>query len=239
MTDAPGAAPDGSSVGAIVVAGGSGVRFGGTKQFAVLGGRTVVERSVAAARSVAGWVVLVVPADREGAAPAPAAADADADAVAVGGATRSASVRAGLAALPAEFDLVVVHDAVRPLAGVELFRAVVAAVAAGADGALPGCPVSDTVKRVGQDGRVVETLERNGLVLVQTPQAFRAGVLRSAHQGGAEATDDAALVEAAGGRVALVAGDPANLKITHPLDLVVAEALLAAGASDRAGAAES
>ena len=224
MTDLAGATPERASVGAIVVAGGSGARFGGTKQFALLGGRTVVERSVAAARSVAGWVVLVVPAGQENGG----AARTGADAVVVGGATRSASVRAGLAALPGRVDLVVVHDAVRPLAGASLFREVVAAVAAGADGALPGCPVSDTVKRVGQDGRVIQTLDRDGLVLVQTPQAFRADVLRSAHQAGAEATDDAALVEAAGGRVALVAGDPANLKITHPHDLAVAEALLAA-----------
>ena len=215
-----------------MVAGGSGVRFGGTKQFAVLGGRSVVERSVAAARSVAGWVVLVVPAGN--AAPASVGADA----VALGGATRSASVRAGLAALPGQVDLVVVHDAVRPLAGAGLFRAVVAAVSDGADAALPGCPVSDTVKRVDQDGRVVETLERDGLVLVQTPQAFRAGVLRAAHQGGAEATDDAALVEAAGGRVVVVPGDPANLKITHPHDLAVAEALLAAGTEEPGGTGE-
>ena len=227
-----------------MVAGGSGVRFGGAKQFGVLGGRTVVERSVAAARSVAGWVVLVLPASPEGTAPA-RPTPAGADAVAVGGATRSASVRAGLAAMPGEVDLIVVHDAVRPLAGAGLFRAVVAAVAAGADAALPGCPVSETVKRIDQDGRVVETLERDGLVLVQTPQAFRAGALRSAHQDGAEATDDAALVEAAGGRVVVVAGDPANLKITHPHDLAVAEALLAAGTGvaagtgDPAGAGES
>ena len=217
-----------------MVAGGSGVRFGGTKQFAVLGGLTVLERSVAAARSVAGWVVLVLPASPGGAAPAPRE-PVGADAVAVGGATRCASVRAGLAVMPPDVDLIVVHDAVRPLAGAELFRAVVAAVAAGADAALPGCPVSETVKRIDQDGRVVETLERDGLVLVQTPQAFRAGVLRSAHQDGPEATDDAALVEAAGGRVVVVTGDPANLKITHPHDLAVAEALLAAGIGVKAG----
>ncbi len=208
-----------------MVAGGSGARFGGTKQFAVLGGRTVVERSVVAARQVAGWVVLVVPAGQEN----DGAARGGADAVVAGGATRSESVRAGLAALPAQVELVVVHDAVRPLAGPALFREVVAVVAAGADGALPGCPVSDTVKRVGQDGRVIETLDRDGLVLVQTPQAFRAEALRAVHRAGAEATDDAALVEAAGGRVTVVAGDPGNVKITHTHDLAVAEALLASG----------
>ena len=203
---------------AVVVAAGSGTRFGGAKQFRELGGRTVLARSLDAARTVAEAVVVVLPPDSgpvEGA-----------DIRVPGGATRSGSVRAGLAVVPADVAVVVVHDAARPLAPPELFRAVVAAVAEGADAAVPGLPVPDTVKEVGQDGVVRRTLDRAGLVLVQTPQAFSAPVLRRAHASGGEATDDAGLVEADGGRVVVVAGAPENLKITRPRDLLVAEALL-------------
>jgi len=122
---------------------------------------------------------------------------------------------------------VVVHDAARPLAGVELFHAVIAAVRAGADGAVPGVPVVDTLKRV-DDVRVTATVDRMGLVAVQTPQAFRAAALRAAHTGGHHATDDAALVEEAGGDVVVVPGDPRNLKVTGPADLMIAAALLEA-----------
>ena len=135
-------------------------------------------------------------------------------------------MRSGLAAVPAGAEIVVVHDAARPLAGPELFARVVAAVVAGADAAVPGVALSDTVKRVDGD-RVVGTVDRNGLVAVQTPQAFRADVLRQAHADDAEATDDAALVEAGGATVVVVDGDPRNLKLTSPDDLVVARALLA------------
>src|SRR5439155_19496833 len=129
-----------------------------------------------------------------------------------GGATRSASVRAGLGAVPADAEIVVVHDAARPLAAPELFDRVVGAVRAGADGAIAAAPVTDTVKRVDRD-RVVETLDRSALVAVQTPQAFAAAVLRVAHARDAEATDDAALVEAAGGTVVVVTAPRGNLKI--------------------------
>jgi 2-C-methyl-D-erythritol 4-phosphate cytidylyltransferase len=200
------------SVWVIVVAAGSGTRFGARKQYEVLGDRRVLDWSLDAARVVSDGVVLVVPAD-----------DVDraepADRVVAGGATRSASVRAGLDAVPADAAIVVVHDAARPSAGVDLFSAVIDAVRAGADGALPCLAVVDTVKRV-HDGVVVETVERSELVVVQTPQAFRADVLRAAHAGGGDASDDGALVEAAGGRVVVVPGQPDNLKITGPDDLV-------------------
>ncbi len=137
-------------------------------------------------------------------------------------------MRAGLAALPAGADLVVVHDAARPLATKALFAAVVAAVRDGADAAVPGVAVADTVKRVAGD-RVVETVPRDALVAVQTPQAFRADILRAAHTAGADATDDAALVEATGSTVVVVPGEPANLKVTTRSDLAVAAALLAEG----------
>src|SRR5207253_1205874 len=100
-----------------------------------------------------------------------------------GGATRSESVRNGLAAVPDDVEVIVVHDAARPLASAALFDAVIDAVRGGADGAVPGISVVDTVKRV-KDGRVVETLDRTTLVAVQTPQAFRAAALRAAHAGG-------------------------------------------------------
>jgi len=119
-------------------------------------------------------------------------------------------------------DVVVVHDAARPLASRELFRAVVEAVVAGADGAIPGLAVADTVKRV-RGGRVVETLDRSELVAVQTPQAFRAEALRRAHAGAPEATDDAGLLEALGLSVVVVPGEYRNLKLTSPDDLVTAE----------------
>ncbi|MEA2716521.1 MAG: 2-C-methyl-D-erythritol 4-phosphate cytidylyltransferase [Actinomycetota bacterium] len=209
-------------VWAIVVAGGGGRRFGGPKQFEDLDDRRVLDWSVAAARTACDGVVIVVPPDRL--AHEKSGAERAVSAVA-GGSTRSGSVRAGLAAVPDDAEIVVVHDAARPLAGADLFRRTIAAVRAGADAAIPGVPVTDTLKRV-EDGRVVGTVDRAPLVAVQTPQAFGAGVLRRAHAGGPDATDDAALVEALGGTVVVVEGDPRNLKITSPGDLVVARALL-------------
>ena len=142
-----------------------------------------------------------------------------------GGATRSESVRNGLAAVPNDAEVIIVHDAARPLASAALFAAVVDAVREGADGAIPVVPVTDTIKRV-DGGRVIATLDRDALVAVQTPQAFRAEVLRKAHAGGGEATDDASLVESVGGTVVVVPGDPANIKVTTAHDLRLAEALL-------------
>ena len=206
----------------IVVGGGAGARFGGAKQFSVLGGRRVVDWAVTAAAAACEGVVLVLPADQVGRV----ALDVQPDAVVAGGASRSASVRAGLAEVPEGVDAVVVHDAARPLAHPGLFSAVLDALAQGADGAVAAVPVADTLKRVGADGRVVETVDRNGLWAVQTPQAFRLDVLRAAHAGEPEATDDAGLVEAAGGRVVVVAGDRRNLKVTDPADLALLEAFV-------------
>ena len=211
-----------AGVWAVVVAAGSGVRFGGPKQFAMLAGARVVDRSVAVAREACDGVVLVL-SD-------PDAWDGTgADVVVAGGATRAESVRAGLDAVPADADVIAVHDAARPLARPGLYAAVVAAVRAGADGAIPGIPVADTLKRVeahGDEQVIVGTVDRSTLVAAQTPQAFRADVLRAAHASGDDATDDAALVEARGGKVVIVPGDPSNLKLTGPRDLAVAAALL-------------
>ena len=206
-------------VAAVVVAAGEGRRFGSPKQFAVLGGSTVARRSVEASRAVADLVVLVVPAGYDG-------NGEGADLVCEGGPTRSASVRAGLAHV-GDAEVVVIHDAARPWASPGLFAAVVAAVREGADGAVPGLEVTDTLKRVGlaEGVRVVEsTVTRESLVAVQTPQAFRTVALVAAHAGGGEASDDAALVEVAGGRVVVVPGDPGNRKITRREDLLVAGA---------------
>jgi len=202
-----------------VVAAGSGTRFGRTKQYEQLGDRRVLDWALVTARAVSEGVVLVVAPDSAG------RREPGVDAVVPGGSTRSASVRAGLAAVPGEADVVVVHDAARPLAPVSLFEAVVAAVRSGVDAAIPGVAVASTVKRVA-GRRVVETVDRRNLVEVQTPQAFAAAALRQAHADDPEATDDAALVEAAGGTVTVVEGDPRNLKLTYPHDLTVARALL-------------
>ena len=206
---------------AIVVAAGGGSRFGAAKQFALLGGVTVLDRAVGVASESCAGVVVVLPADAAWAAPA-------AVRVVTGGDTRSASVRAGLAEVPDDVDVVVVHDAARPLASRKLFDLVVRAVADGADGAVPGLPITDTVKRV-SDGRVAETVPREGLVGVQTPQAFAAEALRAAHRVGGVDTDDAALVEANGGTVVVVEGERGNLKLTRPDDLALARALLDGG----------
>ncbi len=207
--------PKVASVWAVVVAAGSGARFGGAKQYEDLAGRRVLDWAIDAALTVADGVVLVVPPERAS-EPEPAV-----DAVAAGGVTRSASVRAGLAAVPADVEVVLIHDAARPLGSHALFRTVVDAVLAGADAVVPVAAVTDTM--VDGAGTLVD---RDGLRAVQTPQGFRASVLRQVHTRQPDATDDASLVSAAGGRVRQVQGERWNLKITEPADLTVAAALL-------------
>ena len=219
----------------IVVAAGRAERFGRIvpKQFEALAGQRVVDWSVASASEVSDGVVLVVPPGYADSESNDTRTHAGVDVrVVVGGETRSESVRHGLAAVPDEASIVIVHDAARPLARAELFRDVIRAVRDGADGAVPGLPLVDTVKRIDRpvdaetSPEVIETLDRSSLVAVQTPQAFAAAALRGAHEGDGEATDDAALVEARGGRVVVVAGDPENVKLTVPGDLTLAEAAL-------------
>jgi 2-C-methyl-D-erythritol 4-phosphate cytidylyltransferase len=136
------------------------------------------------------------------------------DAVVAGGATRSASVRAGLAAVPDDATIVLVHDAARPLASMQLWELVIAGAGAGHDAVVPAVPVVDTLREVGG-----ATVDRTRFVAVQTPQGFRADVLRRAHASGADGTDDASLVEAIGGKVLVVDGEPENRKITTLADL--------------------
>jgi 2-C-methyl-D-erythritol 4-phosphate cytidylyltransferase len=136
-----------------------------------------------------------------------------------GGETRAASVRAGLAEVADDAAVVLVHDAARPLLPDDVVERVIAPLAEGWDGVVPGLAVADTLKRVDGDGRVGETVARDGLWAVQTPQAFPADTLRRAVAGGGEATDCAGLVEAQGGRVKVVPGDPRLLKVTTAGDL--------------------
>ena len=207
------------STWAIVVAGGSGSRFGAPKQFVPLAGRRVLDWSLDAARSVADGVVLVVPAGHD------EDDEAAVDRVVVGGQTRSDSVRAGLAAVPDGVDVVLVHDGARPFASHALFRAVTDAVLAGADAAVPVVEVVDTMCDAGGG-----PIDRSRLRSVQTPQGFAGEILRAVHSRRPDATDDASLVAAAGGRLRLVQGERWNLKITEPEDLTVVEALLTGGA---------
>jgi 2-C-methyl-D-erythritol 4-phosphate cytidylyltransferase len=195
----------------IVVGAGAGERFGSAKQYERIGDDRVIDIARAAAATCSDGVVVVVPS-----------ADVGREHGVAGGDTRSVSVRNGLAAVPADADIICVHDAARPLATADLFRSVIDAVADGADGAVPGVRVTDTIKVIERDGEhvtVVSTPARESLVAVQTPQAFRAAVLRAAHASGRDATDDAALVELVGGRVVVVPGDASNRKITDWDDL--------------------
>jgi 2-C-methyl-D-erythritol 4-phosphate cytidylyltransferase len=219
-------------VWAVLAAGGSGKRLGldRPKAFARLGDRPLLAESLErleASEWIDSIVVVAPPGWEE---PATLLAEelgaGKVTASVTGGPSRVESVRLGLAEVSDEADAVVVHDAARPLLDDDLLGRVLAPLGEGWDGVVPALPVSDTVKRVRAE-EVVETLDRSDLVAAQTPQAFVASVLRSAFGADvAGATDCAALVEAAGGRVKAVAGDPRLLKVTEPRDLELVAALL-------------
>jgi 2-C-methyl-D-erythritol 4-phosphate cytidylyltransferase len=202
----------------IVPAGGSGERLGAErpKAFVVCAGRPLVDWSVAVLEAVCDRVVVAAPPGwiRDG--------------WVEGGASRSASVRNALAAAP-EASRVVVHDAARPLVTRELVEECLGALL-GVDGAIAAARVTDTIKETYPDGTVLRTLERSRLWAIQTPQAFRAEALRRALDVDdavlAAATDDAALVEAAGGTVRVVEAPPDNIKVTTAADLERVEAAL-------------
>ena len=202
----------------IVAGGGSGERLGagGPKAFVVCAGRPLVDWSIAVLETVCDRVVVAGPAGHLRAG------------WVEGGLSRSASVRNALAAAP-EAQTVVVHDAARPLVTRELVESCLAALV-GVDGAIAAVPAGDTIKQAYPDGTVERTLDRARLWAVQTPQVFRADSLRRAldmdDEALAAATDDASLVEAAGGAVRLVESSPENFKVTTPADLARAEALL-------------
>jgi 2-C-methyl-D-erythritol 4-phosphate cytidylyltransferase len=213
------------SVWAILVAAGRGERLGldRPKAFAKLRDEPLLAEPL---RRLEGclWVdgiVLVAPPGWEEAAILLAEEEGcgKVHACVAGGETRSDSVRAGLAEVPADARVVLVHDAARPLVSDEVVERVLAPLSEGWDGVVPGLPVGDTLKRVGLDGAVEETVPRDALWAVQTPQAFVAETLRRAQANGGAATDCAGLVEEAGGRVKVVEGDPRLLKVTSEADL--------------------
>lgn len=195
----------------ILLAAGSGTRFGGRKHDIELDGVPLWKQSQRALLE-GGIGRLVVVGDVEGAVP--------------GGERRRDSVASGLAAIPDVSGFVLVHDAARPLVTPGLVRAVIDRLIIGdVAGVVPVVSIRDTLKRVAGEF-VMGTVDRADLVAVQTPQGFDLEALRSAHAAAdGDATDDASMVEAEGGAVAVVDGDPANLKITYPEDLAVAQAL--------------
>jgi 2-C-methyl-D-erythritol 4-phosphate cytidylyltransferase len=218
---------------AVLVAAGRGERLSSErpKAFAKLGGRPLLAESLERLEG-SDWVEAIVVA-------APAGWEEPSillseelgagkvRAVVPGGETRADSVRAGLAEVPEQAAVVLVHDAARPFLPEGVIERVLTALGEGWDGAVPGLPLADTVKRV-EDGRVVETLDRTGLYAVQTPQAFVVDTLRRALARGPGArTDCAGFVEAAGGRVAVVEGDRRLAKVTSQADLDFVESLLA------------
>jgi 2-C-methyl-D-erythritol 4-phosphate cytidylyltransferase len=220
---------------ALIVAAGRGERLGSgrPKALVTVSGRPMLAWSVDALRAVAAVhsIVVALPPDALDAAP-------DGVIAVAGGRVRSESVRAALAASPDGADPVIVHDAARPLATPALFERALAELAeSGADAVIAASAVTDTVKEVRAGELDVErTLDRSRLWAVQTPQVFRRGALERAFSEAspdllARATDDAWLIEQGGGRVRILPADVANIKVTTPLDLLVAEALLA----ERAG----
>ncbi len=214
----------------IVLAAGRGERMDATipKALMTLGGATIVARAVdraCAAASVSSVVVVAPPGWED--AVRRLLGPSCVDAVVAGGATRQASVRAGLSVVPSEVGQVICHDAARALASSGLFERTLEALE-GWDGVVPVLPMIDTVKRV-RDGRIEGTELRGALAVAQTPQAFTAAVLREAHEralrDGFDGTDDSVLLERAGYRVRAIEGERTNLKITTQQDIRLAETL--------------
>lgn len=220
-------------VGVIIVAGGKGSRSGADelKQFRWVAGKPMLLHSLQLfqQREDVGMVVVVLPFEHVG-DPPPWLFQCDTERLllSVGGKERSDSVRNGLEDLPDEAEIIVVHDAARPFATAKMIQDVVDRAKAGI-GAAPGLPVVDTLKRVGPDGEISETVERASLVRIQTPQAFPRAMIEQAHAQAFHeriiATDDAALCERLGMRVVVVPGNERAMKITTEADFARAEAL--------------
>jgi 2-C-methyl-D-erythritol 4-phosphate cytidylyltransferase len=224
---------DDSTTWAILVAAGSGERLGAgrPKAFVALGDRVLLAESLERL-DASDWIdaiVVAAPPEWEEAAIvlAEELVASKVAAVVTGGETRGDSVRAALAEVPDDAVAIVVHDAARPLVDEAVIERVLAPLAEGFDAVIPGLPLVDTVKRVA-GGVVAETVDRTSLVTVQTPQAFAATALRAAYADDdvSSATDCASLVEARGGRVRVVPGDPRLLKVTTPADLALVESWL-------------
>lgn len=217
---------------AVVPAAGSGQRLaaGAPKAFVNLAGRPMLERAIAGLRDsgVVDSIVVAVPPGRTDEAKLVFGGEVGEVLIVAGGADRTESVSLALAAV-GDADYVLVHDAARALTPPSLVARVVRALEAGHSAVVPGLPVADTIKAVDSNGAVLGTPERAGLRAVQTPQGFHIDVLRRAYARAGEGgfTDDASMVELAGGQVQVVDGDPLAFKITTPLDLMLAEAILA------------
>ncbi len=222
----------GLSLWAILVAAGKGDRLGADlpKAFVPFRGRPLLAASLERLE-LSPWVdAIVVVAPPEWEEPAILVAEelgaGKVSACVTGGESRAQSVRIGVEEIPDEVDVILVHDAARPLLTDAVIERVLAPLSEGWDGAVPGLPLADTVKRVDREGTVLETVDRSGLVAVQTPQAFLGPMLRRALRAGRDdASDCAGLVEAAGGRVRVVTGDPGLLKVTTTEDLEAVENL--------------
>lgn len=221
-------------IAAIIAAAGSGERFGASipKALIQLGDRTLIEYAVAALAPVTDQIVITSPAGYED-----RIRDLVGEEITVvrGGQTRSESVSRALAALDPLTDFVLVHDAARALASTDLARRVLATLGEGESAVIPGLPQVDTVKTVDVNGYVLTTPDRATMRRVQTPQGFAYSVLKSAHAGGAQATDDAALVESLGVSVRIIDGEERALKITTPDDLALAHTFFGNGSSFKTG----
>jgi 2-C-methyl-D-erythritol 4-phosphate cytidylyltransferase/2-C-methyl-D-erythritol 2,4-cyclodiphosphate synthase len=224
------------TIAAVIAAGGTGSRVGAPqpKQFLELGGKPILVHTVEAILALDGVIQVVIALPDEHISKAEALLAGQPWAVPVlcvpGGATRQESVRLGVLRALADVDLILVHDAVRPFCDLEMLQRIRAA-AWRTGGAVPGMPVTETVQRVSCRGRVLRTPPREELYAIQTPQCFRAAVLRSslerAHQEGFEGTDESSVARWAGHPVAVVPGSHENIKITRPLDLSIAEQIVA------------
>jgi len=220
---------------AVIVAGGTGERFGraGGKQLVQLVGATVLGHTLQAFAlcETIDEVIVVVHPDRVAEYATEIAQTLKVSGIVAGGEARQESVAAGLAALSADVDIVVVHDGARPLVTPAIITAAVDhLITSGADGVVVGHPSYDTIKRVDADGAVIATEDRATLWVAQTPQVFRASRLRHAfalaEEEGYIGTDDSSLVERHGGRVLMLLGPRDNIKVTVPEDLAVVERLL-------------
>jgi 2-C-methyl-D-erythritol 4-phosphate cytidylyltransferase len=222
-----------ADVGVVIVAGGKGSRVGGSelKQFRWVGGKPMLLHSVQKFqdRSDVAMVVVVLPYEHVGDPPAWLfQCDTERLLLSVGGRERCDSVRNGLEDIPSDVNVVVIHDAARPFVTTSMIDSVIAEARKG-HGAAPGLPVSDTLKRVSSSGEILETIDRDGVVRIQTPQAFPRDMIESAHARAVEeritATDDAALCERFRMKVVCVQGNERAMKITDEADFVRAEAL--------------
>lgn len=209
-----------TSIWTIVVGAGSGSRFGGLKQLEIIGDLRVVDMAVRTASLVSDGVTLLAPRES-------LSEFYDCDALVIaGGATRSESVRLGLASVPTFANFVLVHDAARPLASVSLYKRVIGSLRGGAQAVVPLVQITDSLKRIVADGKI-ESLSRDGIFGAQTPQGFTMECLLAISQYGEDTTDDVGGAEMLGVSVMSVPGEVTNLKITTPGDLILARAIVA------------